>query len=43
VVGIGSAVYSRGVLAMQEIGAELVNFMEEQGIESIAEMRERGQ
>jgi dihydroorotate dehydrogenase (NAD+) catalytic subunit len=43
VVGVGTAVYSRGVLAMQEIGAELVAFMETQGIVSIAEMRGRGQ
>ncbi len=41
VVGIGSAVYYRGVAAMQEIGRELVDFMEQYDISSIEAMRGR--
>ena len=39
VVGIGSAVYYRGVSAMQDIGNELVDFMDTHGYNSIAAMR----
>ena len=41
VVGVGSAVWYRGVAAMQEIGDELVAFMDTHGFESIAELRGR--
>ena len=39
VVGVGSAVYYRGVSAMQQIGEELVAFMERNEIESVEAMR----
>ena len=39
VVGVGSAVYYRGVSAMQDIGNELVDFMDTHGYNSIAAMR----
>ncbi|MCB0164355.1 MAG: DUF561 domain-containing protein, partial [Anaerolineae bacterium] len=38
VVGVGSAVYYRGVAAMQEIGQELVEFMESYGYSSIRDI-----
>ena len=41
VVGVGSAVYYRGVSAMQEIGEELVDFMEQYDIPSVEAMRGR--
>jgi dihydroorotate dehydrogenase (NAD+) catalytic subunit len=41
VVGVGSAVYYRGVSALGEIGAELAGFMERYEIESIEELRGR--
>ncbi len=41
VVGIGSAVYYRGVAAFQEIGQELVDFMEQHNILSIEALRDR--
>jgi dihydroorotate dehydrogenase (NAD+) catalytic subunit len=41
VIGIGSAIWYRGVGAMQEIGDELVAFMDTHGFESIAELRDR--
>jgi dihydroorotate dehydrogenase (NAD+) catalytic subunit len=41
VVGVGSAVYYRGVSAMQEIGKELVDFMEQHGIPSIEALQGR--
>ena len=39
VVGVGSAVYYRGVSAMQEIGSELVNFMDTHSYQTISAMR----
>ncbi|MBN1219169.1 MAG: dihydroorotate dehydrogenase [Anaerolineae bacterium] len=39
VVGVGSAVYYRGVSAMQQINQELVDFMEQHNIPSIESMR----
>jgi dihydroorotate dehydrogenase (NAD+) catalytic subunit len=39
VVGVGSAVYYRGVAAFQEIGEELVAFMKQYGYASIEAMR----
>lgn len=41
VVGVGSAVYQRGVTVMTEIGEELVEFMAAQGVESVAALRGR--
>ncbi len=41
VVGIGSAVYYRGVSAMAEIGEELVTFMEQYNLPSMAAMQKR--
>jgi dihydroorotate dehydrogenase (NAD+) catalytic subunit len=41
VVGVGSAVYYRGVSAMQEIGQELVGFMEQYDISAVEAMRGR--
>ena len=43
VVGVGSAVYYRGVLAIQQIGEELTGLMERQGFESIDAIRGRSQ
>ena len=40
-VGIGSAVYYRGVSAFRQIGAELVDFMEQQNLPSLEAMRGR--
>jgi dihydroorotate dehydrogenase (NAD+) catalytic subunit len=40
-VGVGSAVYYRGVSAMRQIGQELANFMEQYGFQSINSMRGR--
>ena len=39
VVGVGSAVYYRGVSAMQDIGSELVNFMDTHSYQTISAMR----
>jgi dihydroorotate dehydrogenase (NAD+) catalytic subunit len=39
VVGVGSAVYYRGVSAMRQIGDELVAFMERNDIETVEAMR----
>jgi dihydroorotate dehydrogenase (NAD+) catalytic subunit len=41
VVGIGSAVYYRGVSAMEQIGEELVAFMTQYGFKSVEAMRRR--
>ncbi len=41
VVGVGSAVWYRGVGAMAEIGAELADFMAAHGFASVAELRNR--
>lgn len=41
VVGVGSAVYYRGVAAMREIGEELVEFMTQSGWGSVEELRGR--
>ncbi len=41
VVGVGSAVYQRGVTVMKEIGQELVEFMAAQEIGAVAELRGR--
>lgn len=41
VVGVGSAVWYRGVAAMAQIGAELAEFMAGHGIDSVAELRNR--
>lgn len=41
VVGVGTAVYYRGVSAMAEIGAELAAFMDENGFERVAQLRRR--
>jgi len=41
VVGVGSAVYYRGVRALQEIGQELVDFMEQHGYASIESIRRK--
>lgn len=43
VVGVGSAVWYRGVAAMQQIGQELVTFMEEHHIASVEALRNRDQ
>jgi dihydroorotate dehydrogenase (NAD+) catalytic subunit len=43
VVGIGSAVYYRGVSAMEQIGEELVTFMNEYGFKSVERMRRKRQ
>jgi len=40
-VGVGSAIYQRGVSALDEIGQELVSFMTEHGLSSIELMRGR--
>lgn len=40
-VGVGSAIYYRGVEAMRQIGEELAQFMAEQGIETVEELRGR--
>ncbi len=40
-VGVGSAVYQRGVSALQEIGQELVDFMTQHQLPSIEAMRGR--
>jgi dihydroorotate dehydrogenase (NAD+) catalytic subunit len=40
-VGIGSAVYYRGVSAFRQIGAELVDFMEQHNLPSLEAMRGR--
>jgi dihydroorotate dehydrogenase (NAD+) catalytic subunit len=40
-VGVGSAVYYRGVSALQEIGLELAGFMEQHGLPSIEAIRGR--
>lgn len=42
VVGVGSAVYYRGVTALEQIGQELAAFMEEQRISSVETLRLRG-
>jgi len=39
VVGVGSAVWYRGVSAMEQIGQELITFMEQYHFTSIAEIR----
>jgi dihydroorotate dehydrogenase (NAD+) catalytic subunit len=39
VVGVGSAVYYRGVAALEQIGQELVAFMEQQQIPSVEALR----
>lgn len=41
VVGVGSAVYYRGVTALEQIGQELAEFMEQQQIPSVALLRGR--
>ncbi len=41
VVGVGSAVYYRGVSALTKINAELQSFMQENGFQSIVELRGR--
>jgi dihydroorotate dehydrogenase (NAD+) catalytic subunit len=41
VVGVGSAVWYRGVGAMAEIGAEMAQFMAAHGFGSVAELRNR--
>ena len=41
VVGVGSAVWYRGVKALAEIGAELVEFMTVHGFGAVAELRNR--
>lgn len=41
VVGVGSAVWYRGAGAMQAIGAELVDFMDAHGFETVAALRHR--
>lgn len=41
-VGVGSAVYYRGVTALEQIGQELAAFMEEQGLPSVEALRLRG-
>ena len=38
-VGVGSAIYYRGVSAMQQIGEELEQFMVQQNVASIDELR----
>lgn len=40
-VGVGSAVYYRGVSAMRQIGGELVAYMEQYGIASVEALRRR--
>ena len=40
-VGVGSAVYYRGVSAMRQIGEELAAFMEEHGFDSVEALRGR--
>jgi dihydroorotate dehydrogenase (NAD+) catalytic subunit len=42
VVGVGSAVYYRGVTALEQIGQELTAFMEERRISSVEALRVRG-
>ncbi len=42
VVGVGSAVYYRGGAALEQIGQELVEFMEEQRIPSVEALCRRG-
>ncbi|RMF02226.1 MAG: dihydroorotate dehydrogenase, partial [Chloroflexi bacterium] len=41
VVGVGSAIYTRGVGALAQIGAELAEFMAAHGFESVAQLRNR--
>ncbi len=41
VVGVGSAVYYRGMAALAEIGQELVSFMEQHDIPTVASLRGR--
>jgi dihydroorotate dehydrogenase (NAD+) catalytic subunit len=41
VVGVGSAVWYRGVDAFQQINAELAAFMAQQGVVSVATLRGR--
>lgn len=41
VVGVGSAVWYRGVGAMADIGAELADFMATHGFDSVAQLRNR--
>lgn len=41
-VGVGSAVYYRGVTALEQIGQELVEFMKEQRLPSVEALRVRG-
>lgn len=43
VVGVGSAVYYRGVSALAEIGDELIAFMQNQHVESISMLRSHQQ
>jgi dihydroorotate dehydrogenase (NAD+) catalytic subunit len=43
VVGIGSAVYYRGVSAMEQIGEELVTFMNQYGFKSVDSVRRKRQ
>lgn len=42
VVGVGSAVWYRGVSAMQQIGQELLAFMEHHHVPTVAHLRRRG-
>ena len=39
VVGVGSAIYHRGVFALRDINQELAAFMEQQGYANVAELR----
>ncbi|MEM7346829.1 MAG: DUF561 domain-containing protein, partial [Chloroflexota bacterium] len=41
-VGVGSAVYYRGVSAFQQIGKELVDFMEENKIDAVRDIGMKG-
>ncbi len=41
-VGVGSAVYYRGVAALDQIGQELAGFMDRSGLDTIESLRRRG-
>lgn len=41
-VGVGSAVYYRGVAALEQIGQELAGFMERYGLDHIESLRQKG-
>lgn len=41
-VGVGSAVYYRGVAALDQIGQELAGFMDRSGLDTIKALRRRG-